>query len=124
MNYYPHHVGDYLKDTAHLSLIEHGAYRRLLDVYYTREKPFSSVKEACDYVLVRSSAEKRAVENVLKNPCFFEELDGVFYNNRAELEIKRWKEKSNKASASAEARWGCERIAMAMLGPDAMAMLP
>ena len=37
MNYYKRHIGDYLKDTAHLSLLEHGVYARLLDVYYTRE---------------------------------------------------------------------------------------
>ena len=39
MNYYERHIGDYLKDTAHLSLLEHGVYSRLLDVYYTRESP-------------------------------------------------------------------------------------
>ena len=39
MNYYERHIGDYLKDTAHLSLLEHGIYGRLLDIYYTREEP-------------------------------------------------------------------------------------
>jgi hypothetical protein len=39
VNYYERHIGDYLKDTAHLSLLEHGIYTRLLDVYYTRECP-------------------------------------------------------------------------------------
>ncbi len=37
MNYYERHIGDYLKDTAHLGLMEHGIYGRLLDVYCTRE---------------------------------------------------------------------------------------
>jgi uncharacterized protein YdaU (DUF1376 family) len=32
VNYYERHIGDYLKDTAHLSLLEHGIYTRLLDV--------------------------------------------------------------------------------------------
>lgn len=37
MNYYPFHIGDYAVHTRHLSLIEDLAYRRLLDLYYTRE---------------------------------------------------------------------------------------
>ena len=32
MNYYSHHIGDYLTATAHLTLLEHGAYRRLIDI--------------------------------------------------------------------------------------------
>ena len=34
MNYHKRHIGDYLKDTAHLSLLEH-VYARLLDVRTT-----------------------------------------------------------------------------------------
>lgn len=39
MNYYEKHIGDYTKNTAHLSLLEHGVYNRLMDVYYTKEGP-------------------------------------------------------------------------------------
>jgi hypothetical protein len=39
VNYYPHHIGDYLRDTVHLTMIEDGAYRRMLDLYYASEKP-------------------------------------------------------------------------------------
>jgi len=38
MNHYPHHIGDYIRATAHLSLIEDGIYRRALDWYYANEK--------------------------------------------------------------------------------------
>ena len=37
MNYYKFNVGDYSAATRHLSMLEHGAYRLLLDVYYTTE---------------------------------------------------------------------------------------
>ena len=33
-----HHLGDYAKDTAHLSMLETGAYRLLLDRYYGTEQ--------------------------------------------------------------------------------------
>jgi uncharacterized protein YdaU (DUF1376 family) len=37
MNYYERHLGDYAKDTGHLSLLEHGVYTLLLDRYYATE---------------------------------------------------------------------------------------
>ena len=39
MNYYNRHLGDYAKDTRHLTMLEHGAYCLLLDYYYATEKP-------------------------------------------------------------------------------------
>jgi len=38
VNYYKRHLGDYAKDTRHLSMMEHGAYGILLDHYYATEK--------------------------------------------------------------------------------------
>jgi uncharacterized protein YdaU (DUF1376 family) len=39
MHYYSHNVGDYARDTSHLTIIEHGIYRLLLDWCYLNEKP-------------------------------------------------------------------------------------
>ncbi|TXH13476.1 MAG: DUF1376 domain-containing protein, partial [Hyphomicrobiaceae bacterium] len=39
MHHYPFHPGDYMLDTAHLEPMEDLAYRRLLDFYYSSEKP-------------------------------------------------------------------------------------
>ena len=59
MNYVEHHFGDYAKDTAHLSMLEDGAYRRLLDVYYGREMPLPvSETECCRLVRAISAAAK------------------------------------------------------------------
>ena len=41
--WYPHYPGDYGRDTGHLSLIEHGAYRLLLDHCYMTAKPRRSL---------------------------------------------------------------------------------
>ena len=38
-HWFPHYVGDYMRSTGHLSLVEDGAYRRLLDHYYSTGKP-------------------------------------------------------------------------------------
>lgn len=39
MHYYKRHLGDYAKDTGHLSALEHGVYTLLLDWYYANERP-------------------------------------------------------------------------------------
>lgn len=42
MHHYPFHIGDYLIKTAHLSVEEDCAYRRLLDLYYETEAPIQN----------------------------------------------------------------------------------
>ena len=39
MHYYKFNIADYRKDTGHLSTIEHGIYRQLIDWYYLDEQP-------------------------------------------------------------------------------------
>ena len=39
MHYYQFNIGDYRKDTIHLSRIEHSIYRDLIDWYYLEETP-------------------------------------------------------------------------------------
>ncbi len=39
MNYYERHLGDYAKDTAHLTMIEHGAYTLLLPAAAKNVRP-------------------------------------------------------------------------------------
>jgi uncharacterized protein YdaU (DUF1376 family) len=102
VNYYERHIGDYLKDTAHLSLLEHGIYGRLLDIYYTREEPIPEA-QVMRLVGARSDEERSAVRDVLNE---FFERDGDFHrHSRCDREIERYREKQRKAAASAGARW-------------------
>lgn len=124
MNYYERHIGDYLKDTAHLSLLEHGIYTRLLDVYYTREGAIPE-SEAARLIGARSKDEREALKAVLSE--FFKLVDGACVQDRADREIARFKDKQAKAKKSAEARWGaqqpqCEGNANASQTHDAQAM--
>ena len=84
MNYYEHHLGDYAKDTGHLSMLEHGAYRILLDRYYSTEAGIPAA-QAYRLARARSEEERQAVDVVLEE--FFERVDGVWINRRAEEEI-------------------------------------
>jgi uncharacterized protein YdaU (DUF1376 family) len=94
MNYYERHLGDYARDTAHLSMLEHGAYGLLLDRYYATEKPIPA-DQVHRLARARSKEERQAVDDVLAE--FFTLLDGAWMNARAELEIEK-KESKTKAA--------------------------
>ena len=116
MNYFEKHIGDYLKDTSHLSLLEHGVYNRLFDVYYTREGGIPD-DQAARLIGARSKDERAALTSVLAE--FFTLVDGVWTQVRCDAEIDRFKDKQRKAKASADARWAhIERNANA--SPNAM----
>ena len=123
MNYYEHHLGDYLRDTAHLSMIEDGAYRRLIDAYYIAEQPFADDKrELMKLCRAVTKQERDAVEYVLRKFFVYEEGSG-WIHRRCEREIARFKDKQRKAKASADARWAqCERNANASANASANAM--
>lgn len=108
MNYYEHHLGDYMRDTAHLSMIEDGAYRRLLDAYYIKEMPIpNEPREACRLVRAQSKPERDAVLIVLKE--FFTTAADGWHHKRCDHEIARFQDKQAKAKRSAEARWDAHR---------------
>ena len=113
LNYYPFHIGDYSKDTAHLSIMEDGAYRRLIDLYYTSERQLPKNRDAI-YRLVRarSREEKLVVDTLLGE--FFTETETGWRHERCEQEIARSKEKSEKAAMSASMRWHKKKEANAL----------
>lgn len=87
VNYYNHHIGDYLRDTVHLSLTEHGAYRRMLDLYYASEKPLPlDGLWLCRLVRAEKDDEREAVHFILEN--FFYKCAEGWRNKRADAEIK------------------------------------
>jgi uncharacterized protein YdaU (DUF1376 family) len=105
INYYEHHLGDYLKDAAHLSLLEDGALRRLLDVYYVREGPLPlDLNECCKLARCTSAAERKAVIYVLGH-VLTKAADGYHYA-RADAAIAAYRasepEREQKRANGAE----------------------
>lgn len=96
MHYYNFNIGDYRSDTAHLSLLEHGIYRQLLDSYYLSEKPIET-QSVMRRLSIRTEDEKTAFENVISD--FFELSEcGCFYiHGRINAEITKYKEKADIA---------------------------
>lgn len=113
MNYYPHHIGDYIRDAGHLSLLEDGIYRRLLDWYYADEMPLPSDPQVIHKRIgARSKSEKNATLRILKE--FFTDLPAGWHHKRCDEEILKYKEKSQKASHAAGMRWHNGRNANAL----------
>lgn len=99
MNYYCFHIGDYRRDTTHLSMLEHGAYRQLLDWYYLDEKPIPKETEVVFRRLsARTEEERKAIEIVLAE--MFELTDEGYVQPRAMREVLRYHARAERARAA------------------------
>lgn len=86
MNYYKRHIGDYAAATRHLSLLEHGVYCLMLDVYYTSEKALPVDTRAVQRLVnARTEDERAGVEVVLQE--FFELHADGWHQARCDKEI-------------------------------------
>jgi uncharacterized protein YdaU (DUF1376 family) len=67
MNFYKHFIGDYARATGHLSILEHGAYRLMLDHFYGTCRPLPGDRKAL-YRLLRAEgqAERSAINRVIE----------------------------------------------------------
>lgn len=97
MNYYKHHLGDYSKDTAGLTMLEHGAYRLLIDAYYASEAPIPA-DEVYAIAKAGSALERRAVDKVLRK--FFVADGETWTQKRVEEELAHYRERADKNRAN------------------------
>lgn len=104
MNHFPFHIGDYLRDTGHLSLVEHGVYTRLLQLYYLNNGPLQvTVDDLVRKLCARTPDEREAVDRILRE--FFACCNGVWSHKRADQEIERFKNFTNQQRERATRRW-------------------
>jgi uncharacterized protein YdaU (DUF1376 family) len=112
VNYYRRYVGDYLRDTARLSMLEHGAYNLLLDYYYAERQPLSlELEEIYRATRALRPEERRAVDKVLLR--YFDKRKDGYHNLRADQELEKFSHAIEKMSEAglrgAKARWGKDR---------------
>lgn len=101
MNHYPHHIGDFAKDTLGFSQGAIGAYRLLMDAYYANE---AAIPADDVYVIGRATtpAERKAVDKVLTK---FELRDGLYYHKRIEEELAAFRDRSETGKRNIANRW-------------------
>ena len=93
--WYAHHLEDYDRRTGHLSMLEHGAYRLLLDHYYRTGAALPEKIEHLQRICRANAKEERlAIQSVIKQ-YFVLESDG-WHNSRADEEMLKAKDISDK----------------------------
>ncbi len=109
MNYYRRYIGDYQRDTMHLSQCEHGAYTLLLDAYYASDgKLPRHLSELNKVARAYTKLEKDAVSKISAE--FFPlNGDGTRHNKRADSELQTAQQAIEKMRLSgkkgANKRW-------------------
>jgi uncharacterized phage protein (TIGR02220 family) len=89
MHHYPFHVGDYIRATAHLDLIEDCVYRRLIDMYMETEKPIPNDNPGVIRRL-RLGSSGLILDSILRE-FFTLEGDNCWHNSRCDAEIQAYK---------------------------------
>jgi len=106
MNYYPFHIGDYASHTMHLEPLEDLAYRRMLDVYYTRDGALpTDVADVARLIRMRSNID--LVKTILEE--FFEPVPAGWRHARCEIELSKMLEKQDSQREKANRMWEKKR---------------
>lgn len=95
MNFYKRYPGDYLRDTSHLSLAEHGAYSLMLDYHYSTEKPLPKGRHLYRLLRAEKASERRIIDSVLSE--FWVEKENGFVHKRALKEFEKMERKRSTA---------------------------
>ena len=98
MHYYKFNIADYRKDTGHLSTIEHGIFRQLIDWYYLDEQPIPLETQVLTRRLRLGSPDLIYLENVLSD--FFQKTAKGYVHKRIEFEIREYHEQAEKNKAN------------------------
>lgn len=125
MQFYKHWIGDYQRDTSDLSLIEHGAYRQLLDTYYANDGNIPADLERL-YRIARATTpeEQAAVRHIVErffplhavphagsdagnhaNAYAADHAGMMRRNKRADIEMHRRVEFTEQQRGRAKRRW-------------------
>lgn len=101
--WYSFYPADYARDTSHLSMIEHGAYRALMDHYYITGKPLpASALHLHRVCRAFASDEQDALNSVLHQ--FFTLTDEGWKHGRIEAELAKTGDISAKRRLAATLR--------------------
>lgn len=85
MKWFKFWIGDYQRDTAHLSLAEHGAFMLMLQHYYATEKPLPSGATLHRMLRAQSKQEREAIDSVARQ--FWTLTPDGLVNERADEEL-------------------------------------
>lgn len=109
MHHYRKHIKDYRAKTSHLSLLDHGVYNQLMDLYYLNEHPLTGDFDELSWEIgARTDEEIASLRRILRH-YFDQNSDGNYTQNKIEEELQAIYEKSEKARKSAQTKWDRQR---------------
>ena len=89
MFYFKFHIGDYRRETPHLTLLEHGVYMTLMSTYYANEEALPiDEKQLFRIAGARTDEEKEAVKNVVSE--FFKQTETQWVHSRIDFELQKY----------------------------------
>ena len=94
MNFYKRFLGDYARDTTHLTLVEHGVYTVLLDTYYATGLGLPAARDALYRIAKAMTAQERKAVDKVADQFFPVNGDGTRHNPRADEEISKWEKQA------------------------------
>jgi uncharacterized protein YdaU (DUF1376 family) len=108
MHYFDFNIKDYSFATMHFDYVHHGAYLKLISLYYESEKPLPlDVNEIILITQARKEEEVNAVKYILEK--FFTKTEDGYIQKRCDAEIQAFKNKSDKAKKAINTRWNKEK---------------
>jgi len=113
MHWFKFDIKAYASHTAHLSEMEDLAYRRMMDWCYLHEEPLPLELDRIAK-LIRMRTHSECIADVLQE-FWIEEEDG-YYHAKINDDIAKYRSKSDKAKAAAEARWNKKSLKNKALG--------
>jgi uncharacterized protein YdaU (DUF1376 family) len=84
MHKYQFNIGDYYKKAGRLSMLQHGAYRLLLDAIYDREV-WPTREQALEWTWASTPEQEQAIDFILGK--FFTLIDGAYQQTRIAEEL-------------------------------------
>jgi len=103
MNFYPHHIGDFIKSTANLTHEERSIYLQLIWKYYDTEKPL--VDDAASLAFDVGARDKVDLISFLLKRYFEYDNDLKSYRHkRIDAEIAAYRAKAERANKANKAR--------------------
>ena len=104
MHYYPHHIGDFLRDTVSLTPQESYFYLRLIWLYYESEKPLPNDTETLAFK-VGARGQEDCLSLLLRTFFRYDSDLKSHTHQRIDSEIRKYQGKAASAKRANQIRW-------------------
>ena len=117
MHFYPHHIGDFLKDTSSLTPEESYYYLRLIWLYYDTEKPLPDDIPSLAFK-IGARGKEDCVRSLVQIYFRYDSDLKSHTHQRIEDEIRKYQSKAASAKRANQIRWGSEKDVKSDLKSD------